>query len=269
MLECVINISEGRRHGVIDALQHACGVELLDTHTDSDHNRSVFTLGGGEVVQSAERLTTASIDLINLEHHVGVHPRLGVVDVVPFVPIDAAVGPDMDLSEALSAREEFAVFAANSLGIPCFFYGPERTLPEIRRRAFVDLAPDLGPQAPDARSGAICVGARLPLVAYNLILKEPDLQAAKLIARQLRSPEVRALGLAVGSDVQVSCNLIAPWIVGPAQCYDAVRAVAPIKSAELVGLLAAELLAQIPPDRYAELDVSVDRTIEARLQQRR
>jgi glutamate formiminotransferase len=265
MLECVINISEGRRHDVIRALQSAAGASLLDTHTDPDHNRSVFTLGGDDVLDAAIRLARSSIELVDLRNHVGVHPRLGVVDVVPFVPISGAIGPDMDLAEALAARQGFAEFAAKSLGIPCFFYGPERTLPEIRRRAFVDIAPDLGPPTPDPKSGAICVGARLPLVAYNLVLEEPDLQAAKFIARQLRSPAVRALGLAVGNDVQVSCNLIAPWSFGPAECYDAVRAVAPIKSAELVGLLAEELLARIPPNRYAELDVDPDRTIESRL----
>jgi glutamate formiminotransferase len=265
MLECVINISEGRNALVLDALAQAADRALLDVHTDPNHNRSVFTLGGEGVLQAARELTRTTIELLDLREHSGVHPRLGLVDVVPFVPIGVPIGPAMDLGEALSARQDFAEFAANELGLPCFFYGPERTLPEIRRRAFDDLPPDLGPKQPDPKCGAVCVGARLPLVAYNLVLQEPDLATAKSVAKKLRSPEVRALGLVVGDDVQVSCNLIAPWNFGPAACYDAVQRFARIKSAELVGLFAEELLARIPPGRYAELDVDIDRTIEARL----
>ena len=265
MLECVINISEGRNSVALEALTGSVQRHLLDLHSDPFHNRSVFTLGGTGVVEAAMRLSAVAVELLDLREHQGVHPRLGIVDVVPFVPIGVPIGQDMDLGDALLARQVFAEFAATDLGLPCSFYGPERTLPEIRRRAFVDLPPDLGPAEVDPRRGAVCIGARLPLIAYNLVLQQQDLALAKSVSKTLRSPEIRALGLAVGDDVQVSCNLVAPWHLGPAECYDAVREMAEIRSAELVGLLAAELLDHIAPNRYRELDVDPDRTIEARL----
>src|SRR5690606_8929667 len=117
-----------------------------------------------------------------------------------------------------------------------FVYGPERSLPEVRRRAFVDLAPDAGPPTPHPTAGAVAVGARPVLVAYNLWLAEPDLELARRLARELRSPEVRALGLAVGEEVQVSMNLVAPERVGPADVYDRVAGSTRIARAELVGL---------------------------------
>ena len=265
MLECVVNISEGQDTRVLDSLIDASGDSALDVHTDRYHNRSVFTLGGSHVREAAMALAREALESLDLREHRGVHPRLGLVDVVPFVPIGVHIGPDMDLTEALAARNEFAEFAATTLRLPCFLYGPERTLPEIRRRAFVDLSPDLGPSQPDPRWGAVCVGARLPLVAYNLVLQEPDLSTAKSIAKSLRSNEVRALGLSIGDDVQVSCNLVTPWRYGPADCFDAVQTITAVKSAELVGLLGEQLLGDIPTSRYDELDVSPDRTIEARL----
>src|ERR1700722_19310251 len=224
MLECVINLSEGRDRELLARLAAWIDNALLDLHADAHHNRSVFTLAGEGVLEASKVLCAKAISELDLRRHDGVHPRLGVVDVVPFVPIGIPLGPDMDLAAALAAREDFAAFAAAELGLPCFLYGPERSLPEIRRRAFQDLAPDIGPAQPDPRSRAACVGARLPLVAYNLVLEDDDLAHGKEIAKSIRSRSVRALGLRVGVDVQVSCNLVEPWIVGPAQCYDAVAA---------------------------------------------
>jgi glutamate formiminotransferase len=103
-------------------------------------------------------------------------------------------------------------------------------------------------------------------VAYNLVLEDGDLGRAKQVAKSIRSHSVRALGLEVGSDVQVSCNLVEPWIFGPAACYDAVAALSAVRSAELVGLVPAELLEGIDPSRYAQLDVAPERTIESRLE---
>jgi glutamate formiminotransferase len=131
----------------------------------------------------------------------------------------------------------------------------------------MSLAPDYGPAEPHPTAGACAVGARGPLVAYNLWLARPDIDAARAIVRAIRSEHVRALALAVGEHVQVSCNLVDPLVVGPAEIYDAVARHAAIARAELVGLIGRDVLARIDNARWAQLDVSDDRTLEARLRQ--
>jgi glutamate formiminotransferase len=257
VLECVINVSEGRDRAVLDQLSAACGPDLLDRHADPDHHRSVFTLVGVDAPRALARVAVARLDT---GRHEGVHPRLGVVDVVPFVPLAGSA-----MADAVVARDAFAGWFADELGVPCFRYGPERTLPEIRRRAFRDLAPDVGPDRPHPTAGACCVGARDVLVAYNVWLATPDLARARAIAAEVRSHGIRALGLACGDRVQVSMNLVDPLVTGPAAAYDAVAARAPIAGAELVGLVPAAVLEAIPPSRWDELDLDPDRTIEARL----
>jgi glutamate formiminotransferase len=257
MLECVPNVSEGRDRGVLDVLGAACGGALLDRHADADHNRAVFTLLGEEAVRP---LTEAALERLDLRIHAGAHPRLGVVDVVPFVPLGTHL-----LDDALTARDAFASWAASELGLPCFLYGPERSLPEIRRRAFVDFLPDTGPPVPHPTAGACCVGARPVLVAYNVWLAEPDLDVARRIAADLRGPYVRTLALLLGQRVQVSTNLLEPLIVGPDAVYDAVAAVAPVSRAELVGLAPRAVLDAIAPERWGALDLGPERTIEARV----
>ncbi len=149
--------------------------------------------------------------------------------------------------------------------MPCFAYGPERTLPDVRRHAFRDLAPTTGPERPHPSAGAMAVGARPVLVAYNLWLAEPDLALAREVARELRSPQVRTLGLAVGDEVQVSMNLVDPLAVGPADVWDAVAARTGIARAELVGLVPRAVLDDVEPARWERLDLASERTIEARL----
>jgi glutamate formiminotransferase len=257
MLECVVNISEGRRPEVIAAIGDAAGAALLDVHTDPDHHRSVLTLAGEEAARS---VAGAAVSALDLRGHTGAHPRIGVVDVVPFVALGPTTGAD-----AIAARDRFAAWAGTDLGVPCFLYGPGRTLPEIRRRAWMDLSPDTGPARAHPTAGAMAVGARPPLVAYNVWLRQPDLAAARRLATELRGPAVRTLGLAVGPHVQVSMNLIDPATVGPAAVYDHIAARTPVARAELVGLVPASVLGTIDPARWAELDLSADRTIEARL----
>lgn len=256
MLECVINVSEGRRFEVLETIARAANGELLDVHTDADHHRTVLTLVGEP---AARAVTAAAVLLLDLRTHEGAHPRIGGVDVVPFVPLGAAT-----MGDALAARDRFAAWAGDELGIPCFLYGPERTLPEIRRHAWHDLRPDRGPAAAHPTAGAIAVGARPLLVAYNLWLAEPDLDLARAIARDLRGPGVRTLGLQVGDEVQVSMNLIDPLTTGPAEVYDTVAAAASVARAELVGLVPRAVLDRIDPDRWSDLDLAADRTIEAR-----
>jgi glutamate formiminotransferase len=266
VLECVVNVSEGRSPAVIADVADACGTSLLDVHSDQWHNRSVFTLGGSrsEVEAAARALASNAVARIDLDEHEGVHPRFGVVDVVPFVPL----GPT-SLDVAVAARDAFAAWLGSELGVPCFLYGPQRSLPEVRRLAFARLAPDTGPSSPHPTAGACAVGARPVLVAWNLWLAPGvPVDAARAAARMLRARwpgVVRALGLDVGGVAQVSCNLVEPLEIGPAPVYDAVAEVASIDRAELVGLAPEAVLAGVDRGRWAELDLSPHRTIEARL----
>jgi glutamate formiminotransferase len=253
VLECVVNISEGHDGPRLTAIAAAAGNALLDVHRDDHHNRAVLTLAGTGVELAAQEVARAAVALLDLREHVGVHPRIGVVDVVPFVPLEGST-----MADAVAARDAFARWAFRELGLICFLYGPERSLPEARREAA--KVESLHPGA-----GHCAVGAREVLVAYNLWLADSDLATAKAIARSLRSPQVRALGFLVGERVQVSCNLIVPGEVGPAEIYDQVAAAAAIERAELVGLLPEAVVRKIPRARWSSLDLADDRTIEARL----
>ncbi len=263
MLAAVINVSEGRDLECIASIARAAGNHCLDVHTDADHHRSVFWLAGPDLDDAARALTRAALERLDLTNHDGIHPRIGVVDVVPFVPI----GDGATIHDAVTARDAFAAWAGNELGLPCFLYGTHHTLPEVRKRAFVDLGPDTGPLAAHRTAGACAVGARHQLVAYNLWLDGHDLATAKAIAAAVRSPDVRALGLQVGAFVQVSCNLINPTRFGPADIYDAVLPHAAVARAELVGLIGRDVLALAPRDRWTELDLGENRTLEARLEE--
>jgi glutamate formiminotransferase / 5-formyltetrahydrofolate cyclo-ligase len=269
VLECVVNVSEGRRRDVITDLAAAAGPALLDVHADRDHNRSVFTLAGTPAVVAAgvRSLARATVARLDLGSHQGAHPRIGVLDVVPWVSLSGRPLDTGPPAAAIEARDAFAAWAGGELALPCFLYGPQRSLPEIRRGAWHSLAPDTGPHVPHPTAGAAAVGARPALVAYNLWLAGADLAEARRLAEAVRGPQVRALGLQVGDAVQVSCNLIAPQIVGPAAVFDAVATRSGVARAELVGLLPARVLASIPEHRWPELDLDPSRTIEARLEQ--
>ncbi|MHB1854557.1 MAG: hypothetical protein ACYCSJ_06215 [Acidimicrobiales bacterium] len=282
LLECVPNLSEGRDSSLLGRLAVAAGAGLLDVQSDPDHHRSVFTLAGPEVEEAVRRLARLAVSELDLSTHDGVHPRLGVIDVVPFVPLGISegangasrptgCGPEVsgtgpDLTAALGARNRFAAWAAAELELPCFLYGPERSLPEVRLRAFKDLAPAFGPDRPHPRAGAVAVGARGVMVAYNLWLDGQPAQTARALAGELRGPDVRALGFDLGGRAQLSFNLIAPLRTGPAEVYDrAVALGARIERAEVVGLVPAALLERTPSGRWAQLGLSPEATIEARL----
>lgn len=254
-----MNVSEGRDAAVLGALAAAAGDDLLDLHRDPHHHRSVLTLVGEEAVR---RVATLAVERIDLRSHQGVHPRIGAVDVVPFVPLAGST-----MADAVAARDRFAAWAADELGVPCFLYGPERTLPELRRGAFGSFGPDTGPTAPHPTAGSCAVGAREVLVAWNLWV-DADVAAARRAAAAVRGDGIRALGLAVGDRVQVSMNLVEPLRVGPAEAWDRVAALVPVAGAELVGLVPAAALARTPRARWAALDLAEDRTIEARLARR-
>jgi glutamate formiminotransferase len=268
VLECVVNISEGARLDVVSSLTGAAGAVLWDVHSDAHHNRSVFTLGGSSddaVLAGAQALASAAVALLDVRDHVGVHPRIGVVDVVPFVPLRA-----FSMEAAVGLRDRFAAWMGDEVGVPCFLYGPPGpsapTLPEVRRGAFTHRRPDVGPPLPHASAGACAVGARDVLVAYNVWLADGvGVEAARSAAAAVRSADVvRALGLDVGGRAQVSCNLLAPEMVGPAEVFDAVSRLAPVAGGELVGLVPESVLRAVPAARWADLGLSDQQTIESR-----
>jgi glutamate formiminotransferase len=270
VFECVINLSEGRDAPLLSELSATAGPSLRDLHADPFHNRSVFTMinTAHQLVVDVHALLGGAYASLDLSHHEGVHPRFGVVDVVPFVALD----PD-DPDGAVALRDATAAWIADTFNVPVFLYGPVegalRTLPEVRKMAFRTLMPDKGPKSGSATLGASAVGARPLLVAWNLWLHGVSLVEAREIARTIRRYEVRALAFQVGDRVQVSCNLVAPLVVGPSVLFDEVATLLPhqgtIERAELVGLAPKALLDIENRTRWPELDLSEDTTIESRL----
>ena len=269
LFECVINISEGRQAGVLETVGRAAGSALLDVHSDGAHHRSVLTLAGPRdaVAEAARSVARATVAAVDLTAHEGAHPRFGAVDVVPWVSLAGWPLANGPIQPAIEARDRFAQWAGADLGLPCFLYGPDRSLPELRRLAWRTLSPDTGPRFPHSTAGAVAVGARPILMAYNLWLADPDMAVARAIARALRGPYVRALALQLGDAVQVSCNLIDPWSVGPVAAFDAVASQTDVARAELVGLAPAATLEGVPRHRWQELDLDPSTTIEARLEE--
>jgi glutamate formiminotransferase len=265
VLECVVNLSEGRDAALLDAAAEAAGTAILDVHRDPDHHRAVLTMAGPapELAAAVRSVATWAVSTLSLENHHGAHPRIGVLDVVPWVDLD---DPTAEATAAsLEVRNTFAAWAGTELALPCFVYGPERTLPDIRRHAWDGLRPDTGPPAPHPTAGACAVGARGVLVAYNLWLSTPDVRLARRVAGAIRRPGLRALGLQVGTRVQVSCNLTEPARLGPGAAYDLVAAHCDVAAAELVGLLPRSVLDAVPGRRWTRLGLAADRTIEGHL----
>jgi glutamate formiminotransferase len=270
LFECVVNVSEGWRLDVLDELSQAAGPSLRDRHADAAHARSVFTLihHHDELRRDVHSLIEAALTRIDLRNQWGVHPRLGVVDVVPYVALD-----DWRADEALGLRNETAAWMGNTLEVPVFLYGPLRdgsirTLPEVRKHAFGALAPDFGPLEASVEHGASAVGARGLLVAWNIWVRGISLDEGKRVAKAIRSREVRALAFPIKEFVQISCNLIEPFSVGPAHVYDQVRALlggGEIERCELVGLVPEEIVTTTDRARWEQLGLSLESTIEARL----
>lgn len=284
LAECVINISEGRDPEVIAAVAAAGGVCLLDVHSDAEHHRSVLTLGGPlhEVSSAARRVAAAAVGAIDLTEHRGIHPRLGAVDVVPFVQLDQADTSVAPWEAIIAARDSFASWAGSELGIPCFLYGPERSLPDIRRHAFSTLSPDNGPTAPHATAGASAVGARRVLIAYNVWIAgrvaggpAPEshidvTEVARSLAARLRRPGLRTLGLAVDGGAQVSCNVVDHHQVTLSEVFDEVATGSAefgcsVTRGELVGLVPQVSLSAVDECRWVALGLRAEDTIEFRM----
>ena len=270
MLECVINISEGRNLELLNYLRASAGTSIRDLHADEFHNRSVFTLVNDPepLSRDVHALITASYGSLDLRHHEGVHPRFGVVDVVPFVALDP-----LDRDRTVQRRDATAQWISETFAVPTFLYGPvedaTRTLPEVRRRAFDTLSPDFGPSSASPRLGAVAVGARAILVAWNIWLSGVSRDDTRALAKAVRRSEVRSLAFRAGQFTQVSCNLIDPLVVGPSVVYDQVASLLPVGGeivrAELVGLVPRAVLDAEDPGRWDELGLGENMTIESRL----
>lgn len=294
LVECVPNFSEGRRIEAVERLALAISSVptacVLDTHTDPDHNRSVITFVARPemIVEAAVRAVSLAAELIDMREHRGVHPRLGATDVLPFVPIS---GVTMDDCVALAHQAGERI--ASELLIPVFFYEraarrPDRANLEDVRRGALELlreqiasepqrAPDVGPLMVHERAGAIAVGARPFLIAFNVNLRTADVTVARKIARAIRArhgglPFLKALGFELSTRglAQVSMNIVNYEVTGIAQAYEAVKREAAaanveIFSCELVGLVPEKAL-----DRSAEYfekleNFSEDKVLEHRM----
>ncbi len=258
-LEAVPNFSEGRDRATIDAIAAALAghAELLDVHSDEDHNRSVYTLVG-EAEQLVEALVAGiatARERIDLRRHEGAHPRIGAADVVPVV----GVRPE-DAERARAAALELARRVGEELALPVFLYadcapgrgpaffrrgGPE----ELQRRIDAgELAPDFGPAVLDPGVGGVIVGARRPLIAFNVDLDGDDLEAAQAIARIVRERDggfvgVRALGLRLSGRVQVSMN-IEDWEASPP--HEVVASIVREAESRGLGVIGSELVGLMP-----------------------
>lgn len=257
-LESVPNFSEGRDRGTIDAIAGALSerARLLDVHADPDHNRSVFTLVGeeAELIEALVAGVACARKRIDLRRHAGVHPRIGAADVVPLVPIAPA-----DMERARAAALEAAA-RIGGLGLPVFLYGQPGRGPaffrrggpeELQRRIDAgELVPDFGPPRLDPAAGAVLVGARRPLVAFNVNLRSDDVEVARAIAAVVREggggfPGVRALGLDLprAGLVQVSMN-VEDWEA--AALHEIVARVAEEAAARGVEVAGSELVGLMP-----------------------
>ena len=256
-LEAVPNFSEGRDRSTIEALGAALGehARVLDVHVDPDHHRSVFTLAGRDedLVAALVAGIACARERIDLRRHEGAHPRVGAADVVPIVGVRAE-----DMERARTAALELAQRVGEEVGLPVFLYGEGRGPAffrrggpeELQRRLDAgELAPDFGPARLDPAAGAVLVGARRPLIAFNVLLETDDLEVAREIAAVVREagggfPGVRALGFALPSRgvVQVSMNVEDPERVALHEVVARVREEAAARGveageSELVGLL--------------------------------
>ena len=293
IIECVPNISEGRRPDVVaaivDAMGPVPGVRILDFSSDASHNRSVITMAGDAAPLKAAVLAMyeAALPLIDLRTHTGEHPRLGAVDVVPFVPIDGVA-----MAECVSLAKETAQAVAERFSVPIYLYEEassnplRKNLEDIRRGQFEGLAakmasdgwaPDYGPRSPHPTAGASVIGARMPLIAYNINLSTDRLDVAKKIAAGIRHSSggfryVKAAGFELKDRgvVQVSMNLTNYEKTPIFRVFETVKREAErygvaVLESEIVGLVPAAALHAVA-EYYLQLaGFSADQVLENKL----
>jgi len=274
IVECVPNFSEGRRKEVVDkivfSIRSVPGIKILDVEMDPDHNRSVVTFTGNKetIQEGAFRGARAARELIDLNNHKGQHPRMGALDVLPFVPISGVT-----LDDCVEIADKVGVRIARELKIPVYMYeaaakkAERKNLENVRRGEFEGLReailkdesryPDYGPRMIHPTAGATAVGARMPLIAFNVNLKSSDVSIAKMIAKKIRAssgglPCVKALGfmLANRGMAQISMNLTDYTVTSVSEVYEAIE-----KEAEAAGVEIAEgeVVGLIPLDAVCDV----------------
>jgi glutamate formiminotransferase len=297
LIECIPNVSEGRRADVIaecaDAIQDT-RARLLDVHSDPAHNRTVYTFAGdpAAVRRAVLALFDHAVARIDLRGHTGGHPRIGAVDVVPFVPLEGAT-----MAECVALARSVGADVAGRLTLPVFLYEEaaaspaRRRLEDIRRGQFEGLSakmtqpewrPDFGPSHPHPSAGASAIGARRPLIAYNINLRTDDLGVARMIAAAVRErsgglPYLKAMGVALADRgiVQVSMNLTNFEQTPMSRVFDrveqeATRLGVSIANGEIVGLVPAAALPDSPAARLRLADpFNADQILENRLRAER
>ena len=292
LIECVPNFSEGRRSEVVDEIVAAIaavdGVHALDRQSDATHNRSVVTFVGPHdaAAEAAFGAIAAAARLIDLNVHEGAHPRFGAADVVPFVPL-----VEDDMAVCVEAACGLARRVAAELGIPAYLYEDAARLParrnlaEVRRGGFEELratigadpdrAPDEGQPRVHPTAGAVAIGARFPLIAFNVNLRSRDLELAKRIAAEIRErdgglPKLKAIGLALDDCAQVSMNLTDYRVTSPLDAFEAVRSRAAaagveVRESEVVGLLPQDAVVGVAGSVLRAADLGRAQILEARL----
>jgi glutamate formiminotransferase len=295
VIECVPNVSEGRRPEVIaalaDALRAVPGLRVLGVQSDASHNRSVFTLAGDGPALAAgvPKLFEAALAAIDLRAHSGEHPRMGAVDVVPFIPIEGVT-----MAECVMLAKTVAADVAARFSVPMFLYeeastnSARKNLEDIRRGEFEGLAaklaqpgwaPDYGPASPHPSAGATAIGARMPLIAYNINLATNRLDVAKKIAAAIRMSSgglryVKAMGIPLEDRgiVQVSINLTNYEKTPMFRVFDLVRREAArygvqVLESEIVGFVPSAALTQTA-EYFLQLEgFSADQVLETKLRE--
>jgi glutamate formiminotransferase len=294
VVECVPNFSEGRRTDVVDALATSVSstrdVVLLDRTSDADHNRSVLTFAGPsiQVADAMEAAVAVALERIDMERHEGAHPRIGAVDVIPFVPLG-----DTPMEHCVELARTFGARIADRFELPVYLYAraaaraEREMLADVRRPQYEGLrtliadpahAPDFGPARTHPRAGAVAVGARPFLIAFNINLETRDLDLVQRIARRIRErsgglPRVQALGLYLEEldCAQVSMNLLDFAVTPLWQVWETVSAlaasegVAPRES-ELIGLAPLASLLDVADRAGADRQAPVERRLVAAAQ---
>jgi len=294
LIECVPNFSEGRRREICDSIVEAAravpGVRILGLEMDRDHNRSVLTFVGDArpVAEGAFAAARKAVELIDLTKHEGQHPRMGAIDVLPFVPIrDAAMEDAVRLAREVGAR------IGSELALPVYLYESaasrpdRRNLAEIRKPQFEGLrdligkdperVPDFGPNAIHPTAGCVAVGARPPLIAYNIDLETGDEKVAKRIAKKIRErdgglPAIKALGLFIADRkcAQVSINVCDYTRTSLGTVFDEVAKLAAgagvaVRSSEIVGLCPQAALPDGSVEKLKLATFKPDQVIENRI----